>query len=362
MQWDLAQLAALSAVVSEGTFEAAARALNITPSAVSQRVKALESSVGRVLLQRTKPVRATESGEAVLLLARQFETLSHDAMAGLGVEEVDEGAEGAETLNGTGGNGTGGIGTGGNGTGGLPRRPLVRMPIAVNADSLATWLLPALAELSTVIAFDLFREDQGHTTALLRDGTVMGAVTDVAQAVQGCSSTPLGAMRYRPMANRSFAARWFGGGVTPAALADAPVVVFDRRDQLQDRYLAAATGGVVSPPRHYVPASADFVEAVRLGFGWGMVPDLQSGWVANAGFDGQQTYLKRFGSGAAGDAVRAAAGAASWRQDSELVELDPAGAIDVPLYWQQWQLHTRSLERVASAIRSAAHDVLRPLA
>ena len=356
MQWDLAQLAALSAVVSEGTFEAAARALNVTPSAVSQRVKALESSVGRVLLQRMKPVRATESGEAVLLLARQFETLSHDAMAGLGVEEVDQGAEGAETLN----------GTGGNGTSGLPRPPLVRMPIAVNADSLATWLLPALAELSTVIAFDLFREDQGHTTALLRDGTVMGAVTDVAQAVQGCSSTALGAMRYRPMANRSFAARWFGGGATPAALADAPVVVFDRRDQLQDRYLAAATGGVVSPPRHYVPASADFVEAVRLGFGWGMVPDLQSGWVANAGFDGQQTYAQRFGSSAAGATGRAAAGAtagaASWRQDSELVELDPAGAIDVPLYWQQWQLHTRSLERVASAIRSAAHDVLRPLA
>ncbi|MGD8167705.1 LysR family transcriptional regulator ArgP [Herbiconiux sp. P16] len=308
MQLDLAQLAALSAAVTEGTFEAAARALNVTPSAVSQRIKALESTVGRVLLQRSKPVRATESGEAILLLARQIETLAGDAVRGLGDPDdlPGEGETSAEQ-------------------GPRARAVPVRMPIAVNADSLATWILPALAELASTVVFDLYREDQAHTTTLLREGTVMAAITAVADPVQGCSSTRLGAMRYRPMASPAFADTWFPDGVTPEAMSRAPVVVFDRRDDLQDAYLRSRTSGPVDPPRHFVPASGDFVAAVRLGFGWGMVPDLQS----------------------------------ELPSALPLAELDPDGAIDVPLYWQQWQLHTRSLERLADVIAAAARRTLR---
>ncbi|WP_382304764.1 LysR family transcriptional regulator ArgP [Herbiconiux sp. UC225_62] len=316
MQWDLAQLAALSAAVTEGSFEAAARALNVTPSAVSQRIKALESAVGRVLLQRSKPVRATESGEAILLLARQIEMLAGDALRGLG-DPDDRPGDGAA------GGHPGSLGD-------ARARPApVRMPIAVNADSLATWILPALSELASTMAFDLYREDQAHTTTLLREGTVMAAITAVAEPVQGCSSTLLGAMRYRPMASPAFAAAWFPDGVTPESLAVAPVVVFDRRDDLQDAYLRARTTAPVDPPRHFVPASGDFVAAVRLGFGWGMVPDLQS------------------------DPSRDPSAATT------LVDLDPQGAIDVPLYWQQWQLHTRSLERLSGVIAAAAHRTLR---
>jgi LysR family transcriptional regulator (chromosome initiation inhibitor) len=306
MHWDLAQLEALSAAVTEGTFEAAARALNVTPSAVSQRIKALESAVGRVLVQRSKPVVATESGQAILLLARQIEMLADDALRGLDGERLP--FDSADQV-----------------TPAAP--PPVRMPIAVNADSLATWILPALADLSGTMVFDLYREDQAHTTTLLRQGTVMAAITGVAEPVQGCSSTRLGAMRYRPMANPSFASTWFPGGVTPEALARAPVVVFDRRDELQDDYLRSRTTGPVDPPRHFVPASCDFVEAVRLGFGWGMVPDLQS--------------------------------AAHPLDATSLVDLDPEGAIDVPLYWQQWQLHTPSLERLAQVVAGAAARTLR---
>ncbi|SDZ34690.1 LysR family transcriptional regulator ArgP [Herbiconiux ginsengi] len=311
MQLDLAQLAALSSAVTEGTFEAAARALNVTPSAVSQRIKALESTVGRVLLQRSKPVRATESGEAILLLARQIETLAGDAMRGLG-DPDDPLADGA---------------VGGRADLGVRTAPM-RMPIAVNADSLATWILPALAGLASTMAFDLHREDQAHTTTLLREGTVMAAITAVAEPVQGCSSTLLGTMRYRPMASPAFAATWFPDGVTAEALARAPVVVFDRRDDLQDAYLRSRGSGgpaALDPPRHFVPASGDFVAAVRLGFGWGMVPDLQSDTPTGP----------------------------------EFVDLDPRGAIDVPLYWQQWQLHTRSLERLAAVIADAARRTLR---
>lgn len=348
MQLDLAQLAALSAAVTEGTFEAAARALNVTPSAVSQRIKALESTVGRVLLQRSKPVRATESGEAILLLARQIETLASDAVRGLGDPDPspDSGLGRGRDLDSDSGDWPADDGTGSR-RGPHPRTPPVRMPIAVNADSLATWILPALAELSATMVFDLYREDQAHTTTLLREGTVMAAITAVADPVQGCSSTLLGAMRYRPMASPAFAETWFAGGVTAEALSRAPVVVFDRRDDLQDVYLRSRTQGPVDPPRHFVPASGDFVAAVRLGFGWGMVPDLQSDQVAVAPW--------AVDSGQAGHAILAAPGPVP----GTLVEVDPAGAIEVPLYWQQWQLRTRSLERLAEVIAAAAHRTLR---
>ena len=79
MDLDLAQLRALRAAVDTGTLEGAARALHVTPSAVSQRLKALEQATGRVLLVRSRPVQVTEPGRAVLRLARQLDLLAADA-------------------------------------------------------------------------------------------------------------------------------------------------------------------------------------------------------------------------------------------------------------------------------------------
>lgn len=294
MEFDLSQLAALSAAVSEGTLDGAARALHVTPSAVSQRLKALEQAAGRVLLVRSKPVRVTPSGEPVLRLARQVALLVADAR-----RELDGDA-----------------------------RP-VTIPLAINADSLATWVLDALVPLGGSLCFDMYREDQAHTSALLREGTAMAAITSDAEPVPGCSSSPLGSMRYRCMASPDFAARWFGAGITTTALAIAPVVVFDRKDDLQHRYLRRRSRRELDPPAHYVPSSADFLAAVRLGLGWGMVPDLQA-----------QPY----------------------EQSGALVELDPAGASRITLYWQQWKLRSPSLDLVAEAIRGAAHRHLDQLA
>jgi LysR family transcriptional regulator (chromosome initiation inhibitor) len=147
----------------------------------------------------------------------------------------------------------------------------------------------------------------------------MAAVTSDADPVPGCTSTRLGGMRYRPKATPGFARRWFPDGPTPEALARAPVVVFDRKDDLQHRWLHARAGTGVTPPQHFVPASADHLTAVALGFGWGMVPDLQ----------------------ARGPGV-------------DLVELEPDGAVDVLLYWQQWRLRSATLDRVREAVLAAA--------
>jgi LysR family transcriptional regulator (chromosome initiation inhibitor) len=284
MQVDLEQLRALSAAVSAGTLEAAARELHVTPSAISQRLRALETATGRVLLVRSKPVRATHSGEAVLRLARQVELLVADCAQELGADAA------APALS-----------------------------VAVNADSLATWVLPALAPLGDALALQLRREDESNTTSLLREGAVVAAVTTDPVAVAGCSVTALGAMRYRPMAAPAFAARWFPGGATPDALAEAPMVVFDRDDPHQHAYLAR-TAPAAAPPMHMVPSSADFVAAIGLGMGWGMVPDLQA----------------------------QAPGAPA------LTGIDPGGTADVALYWQQWRLRSASLDRLAEAIVAGA--------
>jgi LysR family transcriptional regulator (chromosome initiation inhibitor) len=200
---------------------------------------------------------------------------------------------------------------------------LPTVALAVNADSLSTWLPAALAAIDPPVCFDLRRADETRTAGLLRDGTVTAAVTALSDPVPGCSVSSLGHMRYRPRAAAAFVERWFSEGVNSASLAQAPVVVFDRTDVLQDRYLRRCSPRQLRPPRHYVPGSWAFAEAVRTGLGWGMVPDLQTD-----AHDG-------------------------------LIELDPAGIVDVHLHWQQWRLRSATVERVADAIRAGAAVALR---
>ncbi|MTE15772.1 LysR family transcriptional regulator ArgP [Nocardia aurantiaca] len=291
MDLQLDQLRALDAVISEGTFDAAARKLSVTPSAISQRIKALEDAAGRILVQRTKPVRPTESGLTVLRLARQIQLLTGDTARELG--DVHQPGDG----------------------------PVV-IPIAVNADSLQTWVIPALGRAAAGVSFEIHREDEEHTTRLLRDGTVMAAITSTAAPVQGCTVRRLGAMRYRPMAQPEFARTWFPDGANAKSFAHAPVVLFDRKDDLQFRLMRHYTRKPVDPPRHYIPSSAGFHDAVRVGMGWGMIPDLMI------------------------------------HPEDALVPLDEKVFVDIPLYWQQWRLDSPALTLVAATIAEAAEHAL----
>jgi LysR family transcriptional regulator (chromosome initiation inhibitor) len=295
----LDQVRTLLAVVDEGTFDAAAAALHVTPSAVSQRVKSLEQRTGRVLLMRTKPVRATESGEVVVRFARRLARLERDARTELGMSEAGE---------------------------------PTRLSIAVNADSLATWFLPALTRVPRELrlCFELRREDEAHTAALLREGVVMAAVTSWPDPVAGCSVRALGRMRYLAAAAPDFAGRWLGAG-TDASLseliADAPVMAFDRNDDLQDEFVRGLRGGPgASALRHFMPTSEGFVDAVVAGLGWGMVPEVQAEPLLRAG---------------------------------RLVHLAPDRILDVPLYWQQWKLDFPALAAVAEAVAAVAAETLR---
>ncbi len=295
MNLDRDLLATLRAVVDAGTFDAAARALNVTPSAVSQRIKSLETQLGRVLVERTKPVRATESGEVLVRLAREIALLETDAASALRLDGAGEG--------------------------------FTTVPLAVNADSLTSWFLPAIAEACTAhrIVVDLHREDQDRTAALLASGRVMAAVTSQAEPVPGCSVTTLGVLVYHPAASRDFAERWFPGGADAASLSRAPVVDFDHDDELQTRFLRRVSRRRLDPPRHFVSGSSDFLRAIELGLGWGMLLESQLADAAPGAF----------------------------------VELAPGGpGVRVPLYWQQWNLRSTALDAVATAVVAAARPSL----
>ncbi|GAA1807395.1 LysR family transcriptional regulator ArgP [Agromyces neolithicus] len=311
MQIPLDLARTLAAVIDEGTFDAAARRLRITPSAVSQRVKSLEQQLGRVLVVRSKPARPTEAGAAIVRLARQLALLEHDALAGFGLGEGDDAG------------GAGGAGGAGEAAAARP----VSLPLAVNADSLATWFLPALARVAQrhPVVFDLYRDDQDFTAGLLESGTVMGAVTSQATPVAGCLVRPLGVMRYEAVAAPAYVDRWGVVDRGADALDTAPVVDFDRRDDLQREYLVGRGVDADRPPRHYVPASNDFATAIKLGLGWGLLPAFQSAAELELG------ALVRLG----------------------------GSPVDVPLYWQQWNLRSPLLDAIAGAVIDEARRELR---
>ena len=283
------QLDALVAIAEHGSFEAAARELHITPSAVSQRVRALEAIAGQVLVSRGAPCRPTPHGERLVRLGRQTRLLYDEASEALGTVTT------------------------------------VELPVAVNADSLTTWFRDVLATAagwdSTAIRLQV--DDQAYSQQLLRSGDVLAAVTSDPEAVQGCSVEPLGALRYVPAAAAAFAGRWRRGRAPDWAAM--PAVVFGAKDDLQQDMLRRRGVPQLPPVVHQVPTSADFLAAVRIGLGWGMLPEPQARADLAAG---------------------------------QLVRLS-GDVLDVPLFWQRWRLDSPRLTTLTDAVREAAGRHLR---
>jgi len=284
---DSQQLVAFAAVVEEGSFDAAARRLVITPSAVSQRVKALEQSVGQVLVRREKPCVATDAGASLMRLAAQIGTLEREAL-----REMGDGAP-------------------------------IRVAIAVNADSFGTWLRSVLTRIPDGVLVDIRIEDQDHSAELLRAGVVMAAVTTEPKPIAGCRSESLGAMRYFAMASPAYAERYLPGGLLGSgvdAARRAPMMRWDRRDALQNQFLRKLFRRDMVVPEHYVPTTEGNTEALRVGLGWGMMPE----------------QLDRNG----------------------LIDMAPGRYLDVPLYWQHWKFESSTLNAIIDAVHEAA-SVLR---
>ena len=293
---DYASLHALATVVREGSFERAARALHVTPSAVSQRIRLLEERVGCALVVRAQPCTATETGRRMCQHMDRVLLLEQELQGTLPALAADTAVR-------------------------------VGLPVAVNADSLATWFAPAMAAYASTapVLMDVAVDDQDHTFEWLRNGTVLAAVTGTARAATGCSSQPLGAMRYVAVCSPSFHAMHFGSGVGAGSLARAPALVFNTKDELQSRWVHRLCHRHVELPRHYLPSSHAFVAATLAGMGWGMNPLVMVREHLNSG---------------------------------GLVELLPNTPLDVPLHWQQARAASKLLEGLTQHIVAAAREAL----
>lgn len=297
---DYPLLMALAAVIRTGSFERAARQLHVTPSAVSQRVKLLEERLGTVLVVRGQPCTGTAAGQRLCQHVEQVTLLESELRGTLpGLSPAD----GPLTLR-----------------------------IAVNADSLATWFIAAMAELPGCL-FDLVLDDQDHSTEWLRKGEVLAAVTASAAPVPGCNSHPLGALRYRATASPDYLHRHFADGVTADALANAPCLTFNRKDQLQAQWLRMVLSDrdpaqAPTPPTHWLPSTHAFVDGALAGLGWGMNPDpLVADHLATG----------------------------------RLVELVPGRPLDVPLHWQQSRIAGTALADLSRAVLRAGRRALQPI-
>lgn len=292
----LDQLRTLAAVVDLGSFEAAAAHLHITQSAVSQRIRAMEESAGRILVRRERPITATESGEVVLRTARQMLHLEESLAGELGDSVTSQ--------------------------------EHVALAVACNSDSLATWFLDAMTEVHSAgrVVFDIRREDESLSSELLRRGEVMAAVTSESRPVQGCRSLPLGSMRYLACASPGFVARHLRDGSPTAALGRAPIVDFDRSDAHQNHYYRRLTRRQPTGPRHYIPSSHDHVRAIVAGLGWGLIPEQL---------------------------------ATPWLVSGEIENVSPDRPLDVPLFWQHWKLQSPDLDALTDAVLDIARAELR---
>ncbi|MBI1771158.1 MAG: HTH-type transcriptional regulator ArgP [Burkholderiales bacterium] len=293
---DSRQCEAFLSVIDHGSLEQAAQALNLTSSAISQRIKALEMDLGNTLLVRSRPCRATAAGQKLVQHLRRVAELEQDLQSEFAGQQSSA----------------------------------ICIALGVNADSLDSWLLPALAEflIAENILLEVLIDDQDHTHDLLESGMVLGCLSAEQNAMRGCQAVPLGFMRYHPVASKAYCQRWFPQGMTREAARLAPVLTFNRKDKLQAQILLEHFGlQEHAYPTHYVPATTPYNQSILLGLGWGVIPDVM---------------LENL-------------------DQNKLVRLMPHHPVDVALYWHHWKVQTPRLARLTNTLVRQARGSLRQI-
>ena len=298
--FDPAALECLAAIVEEGGFERAAQRLNVTQSAVSQRLRALEAQVGSVLIVRSRPLRPTSAGQLLLKHTKQMRLLRADLERDL--QELAPSAPGGT-------------------------REDERISIAINADSIATWAMGALHDLVRQrLPLEIIVDDQDFTQEWLRSGQVLGCVTTLKQALRGCKMVPLGAMPYVAVASAAFAQQYLPQGLTPHNFREVSFLSFNRKDDMASEFVARAFGLKRVALNHlFVPSAEGQMRAVAAGWAVGVVPELL----------------------ARGALV-----------DGSMVDLAPGRALSIELYWHCWNLESELLDALTAALTGAAAQAL----
>jgi LysR family transcriptional regulator (chromosome initiation inhibitor) len=293
LRFDYDSLAALSAVVREGSFEAAAKSMNVTQSAVSQRIRLLEEKVGAVLIVRGRPCVPTDAGLQLCRHVEQVSLLQHELDERMRVLVGGE-DDAAATIR-----------------------------ISVNNDSLATWfpnvIMRAARELG--IRFDILPDDQEHTEGSLKSGDALAVVTALETPVQGCRRISLGSMGYIAVAAPELFRRQFAAGVSLDTLRGSTCLGFNRKDTIQDQWMTLCFGAAVPVSTHFVPSYEGYIACCLNGTGWGLVTSIAG------------TPLIRRG---------------------DLVELSPGRAVKVSLHWQASTQSSEVLRRLGDLVLEEA--------
>ena len=292
---DYKLIEALAMVVQESGFDKAAMALNITQSAVSQRIKLLEEQMGQILLARTTPPQATPTGRKLLKHYLKVKRLEHDLQ-----DEVDKPSN----------------------------KRFTSIAVGINADSLATWFLDAVHSflIKEGVLLDIRTDDQERTHRLLKDGDVVGCISTQEKPLQGCRVDFIGCMNYQLFAAPKLANKWFPDGLTIDGVRNAPIIIFNRKDELHRKLFHQALGEVPYPmPTNFVPSSEKFADFIVKGLGYGMLPHQQSDPFVSAG---------------------------------QLVDLAPGYNVPVKLYWHCWNLKSNLLEKLSRQLTLRAKTLL----
>ncbi len=299
LQFDYDALVALAAVVREGRFDAAAKSLNVTQSAVSQRIKQLEEKVGSVLIVRGRPCVPTEAGLQLCRHVEQVTLLQHEL------------SDRMNTLAGT------------------TEASAATIRISVNNDSLATWfpgvIKRAANELS--VRFDILPDDQEHTEQSLKSGDALAVVTSSEQPVQGCRRVSLGSMDYIAVASPEFYREHFATGVTLEAIGGTSCLAFDRKDTIQEQWMMLCFGQSVQVSTHMVPSYEGYLSCCLNGTAWGLVPSIAA-----------MRHIEQ----------------------GELYELIPGKAVRVALHWQASTQSSEILRRLGDLVLEEAMIHLMP--
>ncbi len=293
---DYRWLEALDEIIAQRSFEKAASVLCVSQSAVSQRIKQLEKWLAQPVLIRENPPSVTSAGQKLLGLYRQVCALEQDILPELSNDDSD--------------------------------KP-VSVSIATNADSLATWLLPAITSVMQQrnLEIHFVVDDERRTLDKLKKGEVIGAISQSDKSLPGCHSTLLGDMPYLCVSTPEFFQQYFSKGVNSESFQRAPAVSFDRHDFVNERFVFDNFGyEMTSHVKHTVASSEACVKAALAGFGYCMIPRVQIENELSAG---------------------------------KLVDICPGLYIDQQLYWHHWQLETGILKKISRAIVQYAGEVLR---
>lgn len=288
---DYQQLQALAAVIAEKGFEKGASKLFITQSAVSRRIRQLESVLGEPVLVRTQPPTLTAVGQRLLNHLQQVLQLE----VALGIDSIAKEA--------------------------IQGKPLT-VRLATNADSLATWLPEALAipesKMAGKLKFEMLVEDQSVSLKRMKAGEVMVCISSSETPVNGGLVSYLGALRYQAVASPDFVKRYNISNIDQ--LSEIPCLVFDEHDNLQHQFLEEVAGNKPNYV-HLCPSPEGFKQAILAGLGYGLLPTTHIGGLIDSG---------------------------------ALVELKQGYFLDIPLYWHYWQTESPQLKALREYALSVA--------